>query len=42
MTWVAELLASVNEELVEHMNHRDFQIGPSHFMKEDLDEGIQR
>ena len=38
MTWVAELLASVNEELVEHMNHRDFQIGPSHFMKEDLDE----
>ncbi|WP_420620596.1 McrB family protein [Candidatus Poriferisocius sp.] len=36
-TWVGELVAHVNEELEQVLGGPHLQIGPSHFMKENLD-----
>jgi 5-methylcytosine-specific restriction protein B len=36
--WVGELVAMVNDELIQALGGPHLQIGPSHFMKEGLDE----
>lgn len=38
LMWVAELVDLVNEELRERLGGSHLQVGPSHFMRDDLDE----
>ncbi|MCQ3811228.1 MAG: AAA family ATPase [Acidimicrobiia bacterium] len=40
--WVWELVAQVNDELIAALGGPHLQIGPSHFMKENLDEAAVR
>lgn len=40
--WVGELVAQVNDELAEALGGPHLQLGPSHFMKSDLDETALR
>jgi 5-methylcytosine-specific restriction protein B len=41
-SWVGELVAMVNDELAEALGGPHLQLGPSHFMKRDLDEDTLR
>jgi 5-methylcytosine-specific restriction protein B len=38
MAWVADLVASVNVELIDHLGGPHLLIGPSHFMRKGLDD----
>lgn len=38
--WVGELVAYVNDELIEELGGPHLQIGPSHFMRSGLDESV--
>jgi 5-methylcytosine-specific restriction protein B len=40
--WPAELVDMVNDELVDELGGPDLQIGPSYFMRKDLDEAALR
>lgn len=40
--WVGELVAQVNDELEQELGGPHLQLGPSHFMKKDLDQSALR
>jgi 5-methylcytosine-specific restriction protein B len=40
--WVGELVAQVNDELEQELGGPHLQLGPSHFMKSDLDQDALR